>query len=344
MLNYFLSRYKRIQTRAFLLRPRQYKKEYAIVGTGQHSITNLYPCLWHLGVPIKKIYSTTKTNAEAAAARWNDCKGTDNISEILNDSKISGVIVAAPPQVQTALIRKLLESGKHVFAEKPLGYSLQELNSLVDINKNCICQVGLQRRFSPAIKILQQHCKNVITYNYRFCTGAYPEGNSIYDIFIHPVDCVIQLFGRAEAEHITVKQADGGLTYFLILNHNGVRGCLELSTSYSWQQSIDEMSVNTATKVFLVKYPGHVSSITKPETFFKLPLEKILKQPLNKQVYLDNTGFLPIPEMNSLQLMGFYPELLNFVNAVENDQITLMEKPESLLPAYEILEKMKTAL
>ncbi len=343
MFNYFLSRYKKIQTQAFLSKPSVYKKQYAIIGTGKHNISNLYPCIWHLGIPVKFVYSATRANAEAAAKRWNGCEGTNDISVLLNDKSVHAVIVAAPPLVQIDLIKKLLASGKHVYAEKPLAYSIKELNELISISKGLICQAGLQRRFAPALKILKQHCQNTISYNYRFCVGAYPEGDSIYEIFIHPVDNVIQLFGNAELENISMVSSGSSTTYFLILNHNGVRGCIELSTGYSWQQSIDEMIVNTTDKIFTVIYPGHVSSVTKPATFFKLPMEKIFRQPLHQQIYLDNSGFLPVPETNSLQLMGFYPALLNFTNAVEKSQITLLEQPESLLPAYGILEKIKSA-
>lgn len=343
MLNYFLSRYKSIQTRSFLTKPVKYKKAYAVIGTGQHSITNLYPCIWHLGIPVKKIYSATKKNADDAAARWNNCQGTNDIEAILNDSSITGVIVAVPAGLQAGMVKKLLEHGKQVFAEKPIGYSLEELKSLIKINQHGICQAGLQRRFAPVIKILKEHCKNVYSYNYRFCTGAYPEGDSIYDIFIHPVDNVIQLFGKAEIEHMSVQKASGGETWFLFLNHNGIKGSIELSTHYSWRQSLDEMTVNTATKIFTIRYPGHVSAITKPATLLHVPLEKITRQPVHSHVYLDNTGFIPVAEMNSLQLLGFYPELLNFVTAVERGNATYLEKLESLLPAYEILERMKTA-
>ena len=51
MIQQLIDRYKRYRTEHFLAQKYQYS--YAFVGMGQHSLTNLYPVLHYLGVPLK---------------------------------------------------------------------------------------------------------------------------------------------------------------------------------------------------------------------------------------------------------------------------------------------------
>ncbi|MFT3933334.1 MAG: Gfo/Idh/MocA family oxidoreductase [Chitinophagaceae bacterium] len=341
-VQYMINLYRNKKKLHFLERPSVYKNKYAIIGTGLHNTTNIYPCLWHLGIPIKKIFSRNKSNAEKASARWPRCKGTDNLAEIFDDPTISSVfVITEGGSTQAELTKELLQRNKNVFVEKPLGFSVSELISLIQIQKTSICQIGLQRRFAPATQILKTHCKSVQTYNYKFYTGRYPEGNSIYNLFIHPIDYVVQLFGKATVEYISLQTNGTAETFFLILNHNSIKGMLELSTNYNWQQAADEISINTSKKIFSAVYPGHVSAISKPTTLLKIPVEKVFRRPSIQEIFLDHNSFVPDANMNSLNLMGFYAELFNFANAVEKNVITDYQKLESLLPAYEILEQMK---
>ena len=53
MKQQIINRYKRLRTEQYLCRT--YRNDYAFVGMGQHALTNLYPVLHHLGVPLKYI-------------------------------------------------------------------------------------------------------------------------------------------------------------------------------------------------------------------------------------------------------------------------------------------------
>ena len=339
MLQYLLKKYKRIHQQGILQQPLQYKKKYAIVGTGIHSLTNLYPCIWHLGLPVKTVYSATLKNAEAAAARFNDCTGTDSIDTIINDADITGVIVALPPGQQAGITKLLLENGKQVFTEKPVGFSGEDLRDVLSAQKNNICQPGLQRRFSAVMDVLRKECKDATGYNYRFLVGAYPEGNCIYDLFIHPVDFILQLFGKATIAHTSIHKDGPGMTCYLVLDHGPVKGSVELSTQYTWQQPVDEIVINTTSKIFTASYPNEVSAVIKPVRFFNLPVEKVIPRPLKKEIYLENT-FVPTAAMNSLRLQGFYPQLKHFAVSVERGRPGALSSLESLLPVYDILDKL----
>ena len=61
MIKQLINRYKRLRTEHFLAQTYQYS--YAFVGMGQHSLTNLYPVLHYLGVPLKYICVTSERKA-----------------------------------------------------------------------------------------------------------------------------------------------------------------------------------------------------------------------------------------------------------------------------------------
>ena len=61
MIQQLIDRYKRLRTERFLAQTYQYS--YAFVGMGQHSLTNIYPVLHYLGVPLKYICVTSERKA-----------------------------------------------------------------------------------------------------------------------------------------------------------------------------------------------------------------------------------------------------------------------------------------
>lgn len=39
-----------------------------------------------------------------------------------------------------------------------------------------------------------------MSYNLKYLTGSYPEGDAMLDLFVHPLDYVTFLFGKAEVK------------------------------------------------------------------------------------------------------------------------------------------------
>src|ERR1044072_1102552 len=126
-----IDRYKRFRKTAYLRQPLNYRHQYAFIGIGQHSLSNLYPVIHFQGVPLKTICTRHLKDAQQMAARFHGCTGTDQLSDIINDASVKGVFVCANPSQHAAITSELLQAGKHVFVEKPPCFSLQELHSLI---------------------------------------------------------------------------------------------------------------------------------------------------------------------------------------------------------------------
>lgn len=334
--------WKNKRQRAFLAPPSVLKNQYAIAGTGRHAVTNLYPCIWYSGAPVRMIYSGQKKKAELAALRWTGCVGEDSLDAVLKAPHIKAVFVALPPAVQLSATLALLRAGKHVFVEKPVGYSRAELLTAIDAEgEHTLCQVGLQRRFAPVGKKIKRMATSAVFYTYRFRIGPH-EGNSLYDVFLHPVDYLVHLFGPAEVRYVRKKGGSSGETYFVHLLHKNVDGWIELSSAYGWQTAFEELTVNTKDTVIHSCYPTDLSVTQKAAAVMGVSVDRVFKTPVQTATHFSST-FLPTPESNSLYLAGFFPEIEHFVQCVEEGRKPPYASLKSLLPAYEILEKLKEA-
>ena len=60
-------------------------------------------------------------------------RAVDSIDIVLNDPEVTAVVIATPAATHFDLARKALESGKHVFVEKPLATRTAEVDELARI-------------------------------------------------------------------------------------------------------------------------------------------------------------------------------------------------------------------
>jgi len=66
------------------------------------------------------ITSATFANAQAFAKRYSFDQAYETVDELLNDERIEVVHIITPPKSHLALIKQVMEKGKHVICEKPL--------------------------------------------------------------------------------------------------------------------------------------------------------------------------------------------------------------------------------
>ena len=85
------------------------------------------------------------------------------------------------------LVTRALEAGKHVFCEKPLALSLEELETVIDEARSApgILAVGFNRRFAPLALRLRDYLASgggPVTITYRVSAGALPAGHWVHDL------------------------------------------------------------------------------------------------------------------------------------------------------------------
>jgi virulence factor len=337
-----IDRYKQIRKRNNI--SKDYRSKYAFVGIGNHSVHNLYPVIDFLHIPLKYIVSKSLKSKELINRNYPSITGTNDYDEVLNDPEINGIFICAAPSVHYDLTKKALTANKNVFTEKPVCLSSQELQDLIKTLKNssATCLVGMQKRFSISTSLLKKKLKkqHIISYSYRFQVGAYPEGNVFLDIFIHPVDYVLYLFGNAEVVSVLkTRQDDGRQSIMLQLRHPGnVIGAVEISTQYAWSQSKEELCINTEEGIFEMQNHQVLTYSPKPQTILSVPVEKVFPQVPVVQYLFNGNNFLPVFQSNQLVSQGYFGEIQSFIDICENKISRNISSLESLKTTYEILE------
>ena len=83
---------------------------------------------------------------------------TPNIEDVLSDSAIQGVVIAAPAVQHYELAKAALNHGKDVYVEKPLALKVSEGQELIDLaaRRQRILMVGHILEYHPAVRELKR--------------------------------------------------------------------------------------------------------------------------------------------------------------------------------------------
>ena len=330
-----------MRTKRFLRQTYQY--QYAFVGMGQHSLTNLYPVLHYLGVPLKYICVTSERKAKLIEQKYPNVIATTSLDEILNDEDIQGVFVSALPSAHFSIASQVLKSGKSLFIEKPPCQTLEELDTLIVLQQQYgspVAMVGLQKRYAPAVQLLKQRLrkKHLINYDLHYITGAYPEGDALLDLYIHPLDLVCHLFGKPEILAIRQFAKD---SYILMLQHPHIVGTLELSTAYSWAAAEERLKVCTKSGIYHLMQMEELIFTPTSSTVLGIPMEKFRPRHETQEFLFQRDNFTPILANNQIYTQGYYSEIETFVNNVESSNNTIATDMKAVRDTYQLMNEIK---
>ena len=135
---------------------------------------------------IKGIYNRTGYKSEILSSRYNTFS-TSDIDKIIGEPSIDLVFITTAHGDHADNVIKGLKAGKHVFVEKPLATSFEELELIkneIETHSSQMLMVGYNRRFSPFIKEIKNHCKermNPMIIQYRMNAGYKNSDSSAHD-------------------------------------------------------------------------------------------------------------------------------------------------------------------
>lgn len=314
-------------------------------------MANLYPVLGLLRVPIKYVCVTSPRKAELVGRNAFMIAGgavpTTSLHTVLEDPEVAGVFVSASPAAHYGIVREALQRGKPLFVEKPPCCTLHQLEELVGLQSQVgsTVFVGLQKRFAPAVRRLKKRLRGEVVCNYmlRYCVGSYPEGDAVTELFIHPVDLIIYLFG--EAEVLSHECVDGN-THVLMLKHGEVVGTVELSNGYSWAAPVEELVVHVKSGVYTLPSIDTLKYQCGGRKVAGISLERLVHSDVSVSYLHCHDAFSPVLESSSWVEHGFYHELKAFVDIVEKDgdgrRVGGYPTLQSLLPVYQLLEGLRS--
>lgn len=128
------------------------------IGAGNYASRVLIPAFKVAGANLKSICSAGGANAVIHGRKAGFIEATSDSEALIGDATINAVAIVTRHNGHARFVVKALEAGKHVFVEKPLALTLQELNQVEAAYKGTDRQlmVGFNRRFSPQVQVMKK--------------------------------------------------------------------------------------------------------------------------------------------------------------------------------------------
>lgn len=160
------------------------------VGAGSYAQSHLLPNIpMNRNISLKGVMTNSGTSSRSVAERFGFDFCTCDDKEIFSNQDINTVFIATRHDSHANYIIKALNSGKHVFVEKPLCICPEELVDIANVysrlsveNKAGHLMVGYNRRFSPLGLLVKEKLRGgQMAVVYRINAGAIPADSWIQD-------------------------------------------------------------------------------------------------------------------------------------------------------------------
>ena len=120
----------------------------ALIGAGKMGLSHLSILGAHPGVEVVGISDTSRMVLDVFK-KYSAFPCFSDYEDMLVRTQPEAVFVAVPTKFHAGMVKKVLEYGKHVFAEKPLCLTPEQGKVLVELaaEKNLVNQVGYHNKF-----------------------------------------------------------------------------------------------------------------------------------------------------------------------------------------------------
>jgi predicted dehydrogenase/threonine dehydrogenase-like Zn-dependent dehydrogenase len=161
-----------------------------LIGAGNHMKDMLVPPLEKIaGVQLRAVCTGTGISAKALAERLRASYCTSDFHEVLQDREVDAVLIGTRHNLHASMVIEALKAGKHVFVEKPLCLTEDELKQIDDTYMRQAehgqhLMVGFNRRYSShGLKAREffDGRRDPLVMAFRVNAGAIPPGHWIQD-------------------------------------------------------------------------------------------------------------------------------------------------------------------
>jgi predicted dehydrogenase len=104
----------------------------ALIGAGVIGEIHLRALSDVQGVVLRSVFDVNASKASHLASKLQIDRAVANVDELLDDDRVDLVVVATPPHIHARLACRVLDAGKHLLLEKPLGLCLADADAIVD--------------------------------------------------------------------------------------------------------------------------------------------------------------------------------------------------------------------
>jgi predicted dehydrogenase len=161
-----------------------------LIGAGNFTKSVILPTLRKVGgFELTGLCTASGISAHAVGMKHGFRSITTDSDEIFNNDEVNTVIISTRHNTHAEYVIKALAAGMHVFVEKPLCISPDELLQIQDVYQSLaasrqppILTVGFNRRFSPLIRKMKENVGDApMSITYRVNAGVIPKNTWIQD-------------------------------------------------------------------------------------------------------------------------------------------------------------------
>jgi predicted dehydrogenase len=193
-----------------------------LIGAGAFASGVLVPALRAAGFDrFVSVASRSGLTAQRLAERADFEKAVSGAGAVIDDPDVDVVVIATPHEGHATLAAQALRAGKHVYCEKPLALTIEELDDVEAAwrQTDAVLFVGFNRRFAPPIELLREQLGGAdapLVVVYRVSAGTLPadhwygdrhQGGRVLGEVCHFVDTCSAIVGESPHEsHATLSK------------------------------------------------------------------------------------------------------------------------------------------
>lgn len=136
--------------------PVQGEPVIGIIGAGNYTNQTLLPAMSGLSVSKHTIVSNGGMNSVHVGQKNDFYRASTDVKHVIEEPEINAMFITTRHDSHARYVEAGLANGKHVFVEKPLCLTRDELHDIQSIDHEQILMVGFNRRFSPHTKKMKE--------------------------------------------------------------------------------------------------------------------------------------------------------------------------------------------
>jgi predicted dehydrogenase/threonine dehydrogenase-like Zn-dependent dehydrogenase len=149
-----------------------------VIGAGNYSSRMLIPAFAKAGAQFQTLAATSGVGPVHVGRKFGFRQASTDVPALLADPSCNTVVIATRHDSHAALVQEAQATGKHVFVEKPLCLTANELDAIESAHTGqAVLMVGFNRRFAPLLVDLKQQLARLsgpMAFVYTCNAGAIP--------------------------------------------------------------------------------------------------------------------------------------------------------------------------
>jgi predicted dehydrogenase len=284
---------------------------YAMIGCGLQATTVIKPNAQRAGFRLTATCDIDRSKAERATLGHSDVRVYTDYEQLLNEATADVIFVTGPPTLHFSAGIAALNSGRHLFVEKPPAWSSGDVRRMRDVavRSRKKVMVGLNKRHA----LLYQHAKQLVNTSpygpprvFRMNLSHWPVPDLRDHLFffsIHAIDLCLYFMGPIRQISISRTEFGEARSLGLFAEHdNGSISQLSLNSTYPGLHEHLEVSSDES----LVS----VDDLTS--------IEWAQGEDMSASVWSPHTN-VPGPSSDSSVLQGYSGEMAHFHDALISD-------------------------